>query len=365
LNHGSLFSGIGGFDLAAEWMGWENIFNCEIERFSREVLNYYWPNAVSYEDITKTDFTIWRGKIDILTGGFPCQPFSTAGKRRGTEDNRYLWPEMLRAIREIQPRYIVGENVRGLINWNGGLVFKQVLSDLEDEGYEVIPIILPACGKNAPHRRERIWFVAFSNSAGTWNKNREVSNKERGTSQNRGKSLQQIHRKTCSSGTKTTSSDGINPNPNNNGSHDTKNGQGHNKGNDDNPTRKNSIGQSPGCCSQTNDANSIDPGLQGNERRGTHEERDRSKTSRPVAQQIKIPTWDRWPTQPPVCSGDDGISSRLDIETILETKKRKVNYKFKPFSWWRKESIKAYGNAIVPQVAFEIFKVIQCIEQKT
>src|SRR5690554_4395820 len=92
LSHGSLFSGIGGFDLAAEWMGWENLFHCEWNDFGKQVLQYYWPNATSYDDITKTDFTIWRGKIDILTGGFPCQPYSVAGKRKGTEDDRHLWP---------------------------------------------------------------------------------------------------------------------------------------------------------------------------------------------------------------------------------------------------------------------------------
>lgn len=126
MRHGSLFSGIGGFDLAAEWMGWENVFHCEWNPFGQRVLKYYWPKAISYHDITKTDFTIHRGDIDILTGGFPCQPYSTAGKRLGKEDERHLWPEMLRAIREIQPRYVVGENVSGLVNWNGGMVFEEV-----------------------------------------------------------------------------------------------------------------------------------------------------------------------------------------------------------------------------------------------
>src|SRR5690625_805792 len=106
MNHGSLFSGIGGFDLAAEWMGWENIFNCEIEELPRKILNHYWPDAISYEDIKKTDFTIHRGQIDILTGGFPCEPYSQAGKRLGKDDERHLWPEMLRAIREIAPTWI-------------------------------------------------------------------------------------------------------------------------------------------------------------------------------------------------------------------------------------------------------------------
>ena len=162
MNHGSLFSGIGGFDLAAEQMGWENKFHCEINPFGQKILKHYWPNATSYEDIKKTDFTIWRNRIDILSGGFPCQPYSTAGKRKGTEDDRHLWPEMLRAIGEIAPRYIVGENVRGLVNWSDGLVFEQVCVDLENKAYEVQPFLLPSCGVNAPHRRDRIFFVAFN-----------------------------------------------------------------------------------------------------------------------------------------------------------------------------------------------------------
>lgn len=137
LSHGSLFSGIGGFDLASEWMGWKNEFHCEWNDFGKRILKYYLPNAKSYDDITKTDFSIWRGKIDILTGGFPCQPYSVAGKRKGSEDDRHLWPEMLRAIREIQPSWVVGENVAGLISWNGGMVFEEVQTNLENEGYEV------------------------------------------------------------------------------------------------------------------------------------------------------------------------------------------------------------------------------------
>jgi DNA (cytosine-5)-methyltransferase 1 len=166
MTHGSLFSGIGGFDLAAEWMGWENIFHCEWNPFGQKVLKYHFPNAISYEDITKTDFTIHRGRIDILTGGFPCQPYSMAGKRLGKEDERHLWPEMLRAIREIQPRWVVGENVFGLVNWSGGMVFHEVQADLEAEGYEVQPYVLPAVSVNAPHRRDRVWFVAYSNGNG-------------------------------------------------------------------------------------------------------------------------------------------------------------------------------------------------------
>lgn len=160
--HASLFSGIGGFDLAAEWAGWENAFNCEIDPFCRQVLKYHFPNSVQYDDIKTTDFTVWRGKIDVLTGGFPCQPFSTAGKRKGTADNRYLWPEMLRVIREIRPRWVVGENVLGIVSWDGGLVFEQVHADLEAAGYEVQAFVLPACSVGAPHLRYRTWFVAHA-----------------------------------------------------------------------------------------------------------------------------------------------------------------------------------------------------------
>lgn len=99
ITHGSTFSGIGAPEVAAEMLGWENIFHCEINPFGRKVLDYYFPNAESYEDITKTDFTKWRDKVTVLTGGFPCQPFSYAGKRRGAEDDRYLWPYMLRCLK--------------------------------------------------------------------------------------------------------------------------------------------------------------------------------------------------------------------------------------------------------------------------
>lgn len=166
MTHASLFSGIGGFDLAAEWAGWTNVFHCEIDPFCRSVLKYHFPNATQYEDIRTTDFTAWRGRVDVLTGGFPCQPFSIAGKRLGTSDERYLWPEMLRAIREIRPRWVVGENVRGFINWSEGLVLETVCADLEALGYEVQPFVLPACAVGAPHRRDRVWIVAHRADTG-------------------------------------------------------------------------------------------------------------------------------------------------------------------------------------------------------
>ena len=261
MTHGSLFSGIGGFDLAAEWMGWGNVFHCEYDPFCQKVLSHHFPNSKLYKDVRTFDATAYAGRIDILTGGFPCQPFSAAGKRKGTEDERHLWPSMLRIIREVSPRYIVGENVRGLLNWSGGLVFDEVCSDLEDAGYEVTPYLLPACGKNAPHRRDRIWFIANS----------------------------------------------------------TKRNGGRNTG---------SVPSS--------------------------EEEERICERHEIPELIKsgevrnAPDWENFPTQPPICGGNDGLPKELDGIT---------------FPKWRKESIKAYGNAIVPQVAHEIFKAIQKMEE--
>ena len=117
MNHIGLFEGIGGFSLAGRWMGWETLAWCEWNPFGQKVLKYHFPKATGHGDITKTDFTIYRGKCDILTGGFPCQPYSVAGKRKGKEDERHLWPEMLRAIREISPRWVVGEMMGFPSDW--------------------------------------------------------------------------------------------------------------------------------------------------------------------------------------------------------------------------------------------------------
>lgn len=287
MRHGSLFSGIGGFDLAAEWMGWENVFHCEWNEFGQKILKYYWPKAISYNDITKTDFTIHRGQIDILTGGFPCQPASTAGKRKGTDDDRWLWPEMLRAIREIQPSWVVAENVRGLLSLEGGVVFDTVLADLEAEGYEVIPFLLPACAVNAPHRRDRIWIVAHSPRL-------------------RSDRAQE---------------------------HEDGNRQGRERGG----------------CYINNDGQIWRPtpdtgnkGLQGCEVNGSTRGIRQNGYKFPAG--CLRPGWENFPTQSPLCERNDGLPVSLAGITV---------------SKHRKESIKAFGNAIVPQVAYEIFKAIE------
>lgn len=201
MRHLDLFSGIGGFALAAEeiWPDSEHIF-CDNDRYCRELLKLRFPNSKIYGDIKEiksiadTDFreggprneskprkTAYEKSgsknTDLLTGGFPCQPFSQAGKRRGTDDDRYLWPEMLRVIRLVKPRWIIAENVRGLLTMQNGMVFEQVCSDLENSGYEVQPFIIPAVAVNAPHRRDRIWFVAhaFGDTTDRKKKRRKLS----------------------------------------------------------------------------------------------------------------------------------------------------------------------------------------------
>ena len=202
MNHLDLFSGIGGFAYAVDqvWPGATHVF-CDNDEFCQKVLAKHWPESKIYGDIrtlTDTNYDGFYGTkdrqsheertgsdqegqeqgsklkgshtirhrthTDLLTGGFPCQPFSAAGKRRGTDDDRYLWPEMLRVIRLTKPTWVIGENVGGLVTWNEGMVLEQVCADLEAEGYEVQPLIIPACAKNAPHRRDRVWIVANSDS---------------------------------------------------------------------------------------------------------------------------------------------------------------------------------------------------------
>ena len=296
MRHGSLFSGIGGFDLAAEWMGWENVFHCEWNPFGQKVLKHYWPNSISYNDITKTDFSIHRGAIDILTGGFPCQPYSSAGKRLGKEDERHLWPKMLRAIREIQPRWIVGENVLGLVNWNGGMVFEEVQADLEAERYEVQPYVLPAAAVNAPHRRDRVWFVAYASLYA--NRLRTEGRLDLG-----GQLLE--------------------------GREGKKETNGLNNINKNEPTSDSNSNRLEGCISTIINRQ---PSC-----KKEHDEKCLSIDERRL--QFK-----NFPTVSPICDGNDGFSNRLDGIT---------------FSKWRNESIKAGGNAIVPQVVFQIFKAIE------
>ena len=169
MTHGSLFSGIGGFDLAAEWMGWENIFQVEWDKYCQKVLAKNFPNVKRYGDIKEFDGTKYRGLVDILTGGFPCQPFSVAGKQKGSGDDRYLWPERLRVIREVRAPFVVGENVPGIIR----MELDNICIALEGEGYEVQPFIIPSASIGAWDKRERVWIIAYNHSFRCSNEQKE------------------------------------------------------------------------------------------------------------------------------------------------------------------------------------------------
>lgn len=163
MTHLSLFTGIGGLDLAAEWAGIETVGQCEYADYPTKVLEKHWPDVPRWRDIrtlTAESFYERTGlrTVDIISGGFPCQPFSVAGEHRGIEDDRYLWPEMLRVVQELQPTWVIGENVPGIIN----MALDEVLSSLEDAGYEAQTLIIPACSVNAWHKRERVCIVAYT-----------------------------------------------------------------------------------------------------------------------------------------------------------------------------------------------------------
>ena len=361
----SLFSGIGGFELAAEWMGWQTALSCEINPFSRKVLEYYWPDAYHHDDIhtlnidkineelSKRYGANWADDDLILTGGFPCQPYSTAGKRLGKADERHLFPEMLRIIREVRPRYIVGENVRGLVSWSGGLVFEEVCADLEAEGYDVQPFILPACGVNAPHRRERVWFIAHANHNRTLGNSREnegESGKERLQERNE---VQQLIESGEILGDATNANRGGLEGAEKVGRNSfdverkgelglASNAPCERAGglpNAPKETRSPESGILSGGARGVFDATNPNGGRQPGKEHGEEEARRTTKKSFPN-------DWENFPTQPPLCGGDDGLPSELVGIT---------------FPKWRNESIKAYGNAIVPQVALEIFKAIEAL----
>jgi len=197
--HLDLFSGIGGFALAVDevWDNTEHIF-CEIDPYCQALLKKRFPKARIYGDIRELTADTYRNRlqkqgaeqqtsedrqlpeIKLLTGGFPCQPFSQAGKRKGTNDDRHLWPEMLRVIHEFKPTWVIAENVRGLLTIEQGVVFQQVCLDLEREGYETQPFIIPAVAVNAPHRRDRVWFVGNNDKYGNERKKQKIQDGKQG-----------------------------------------------------------------------------------------------------------------------------------------------------------------------------------------
>ncbi len=370
MTHASLFSGIGGFDLAAEWSGFTNIFNCEWEEFPRKVLKHHFPNAEQYEDIHDFDATNYNGRIDILSGGFPCQPFSVAGQRKGSEDERYLWKEMLRVIGECKPRWVVGENVRGLCNWSNGLVFEEVCSDLEAIGYSVQSFIIPACAVNAPHRRDRVWIVAQNTNGNGWDgSKRKEKPKDRGFGDFSTGDNERIQTDNKENRL-VADSDNFRTGPRLE-KIQSKNGEVPERNNDAKPGNT-SLQNAPDTDSQKRDGrcSPSERERQEAEQRGNGvfsaaarsskkrnapdtdstsgkgERINRQGKRKPIRQSSDTiqDRWEEFPTVPPICGGNDGLPKELDGIT---------------FPKWRRESIKAYGNAIVPQVAHRIFESIK------
>ncbi len=406
MNHASLFSGSGGAEVAASMMGWQNLFHCEIQEFPRKVLDYWFPNSESYEDITKTDFTKWHGKVDVLTGGFPCQPFSLAGRRKGADDNRYLWPQMLRAIRQIHPTWVVGENVAGiktmvescqvtqmgrtdylfeenhLYREESRFTLDKICADLEAEGYSVQPIVIPACAIGAPHRRDRVWIVAHTQCDGPSSQG-HGNQRARAKKSEEGQDRPQPRSRRHGSGTTPSYAHGTRQRRRKNkqepftecsrtpnlgtrrskrlASHalQHRSHQVHQDHQSQFPdgARSNSLGgQWSSSHSYGNGGKTLQPG-EGTERTGCKRDvqpKERSTSPEWTDRLSRLQQSGRWrnfPTQSPVCRGNDGIPFDVDSLTIS-------------FPKWRQESIKAYGNAWVPQVAYEIFRAIEAEENK-
>jgi DNA (cytosine-5)-methyltransferase 1 len=272
MKHIGLFEGIGGFGLAALWMGWETIAWCEINEYCQQLLKQHFPNAKEHGDIKTTDFTIYKGMCDILTAGFPCQPFSIAGDQLGDDDPRFLFNQVLRAIRELRPRFVVAENVYAITQRKFEDTFHGICASLENEGYKVQPVIIPASSVGAPHERYRTWFIAHSD----------------GHKFKTGHSVKEWKRKAA-----------------------IANGD------------------------SQSDAHSDGERLQGNEFNGTFNETEwKEQSCKSVAELYKTDLWRGFPTQPLICRRDDGVPNWVD-------------------------RIRSLGNAIVPQVALQIFRAIE------
>lgn len=399
MTHASLCTGIGACELAATWMGWENLFSCEIDEFCNKVLKYHYPKATHYGNIFEQDFREWRGRVDVLTAGFPCQVYSLAGKRLGDKDDRYLWPQVLRVIEEIRPTWFVGENVAGILSMvlTGEEVkvgsytdvcgesytmhetrqvyaVEQIKRDLASIGYSVQPVVIPACAVGAPHRRDRVWFIATDRS----NARIEDLQQERedgvfpsriATNTN-GAGLPETGTQQRAAG---VAGDGL--------QRDVTNSNGYRFG-----IRENEQKQITECQKEANDRSCRKDGITSHSQRvrsdkvhenlqpeqpdgkgitlvsserfaadtestGIKGERDKGQGkiqfNRRDLQSVR-PSWQNFPTtKPAIRRGDDGISARLSGIT---------------FSRWRQESIKALGNSMVPQVVLEIFKAIESVE---
>jgi DNA (cytosine-5)-methyltransferase 1 len=313
-----LFAGIGGFSLAGHWAGFETAAFVEWEEYPQKVLRKNFPNVPIFCDIREFDGTKYRDTVDIITGGFPCQPFSTAGKRQGASDDRYLWPEMLRVIRQVKPTWVIGENVAGLVSMDNGVVLEEVCTSLEGEGYAVQPFIIPAIGKGAPHKRDRIWIVAHSEKERRRKKGQYFGRfEERITGANTTPPTNPgniLHSGELDSGRTQSKAGGSKTG-------EFKKGQPNGE----------RVRVGSGKCGE----------FIGNTSRRTTQGPDGVCKPKGPSDRYRGGTWQRnWhEVATELCRVDDGLSRRVDRN--------------------RANRLKALGNSIVPQIAFELFEAIK------
>ena len=402
MTHASVFSGIGGPEVAATMLGWENLFHCEINPFGRKVLDYWYPKSKSYEDITTTDFTEWCGRVDVLTGGFPCQPFSYAGRRRGSEDDRYLWPAMYRAIDEIQPTWVVAENVAGILTMveqgeasevagaanlfdalddlrgryelRETFTLQRICSDLESHGYSVQPVLVPACAVGAPHRRDRVFIVARRIASDTYDRaDRRTAREDEG--KGREERIQERHevrkpdepnqvRPTSEGNATAYTACGGEGTPRPSGEPESSRGDTHQQQSKWRETSEWSNRFYELLRPYPRDSRAEDDGVaipsdtigigwaerpndDGLAEASQQSERRKLELGGADCSQGR---WRNFPSVSPVHRGNDGIPFDVDRLTLS-------------FGKWRTEALKAYGNAIVPQVMYEIFRAIEIVEK--
>ena len=318
-----LFSGIGGFSLGLESTGYfKTIAFVEKDKFCHEVLKKNFPNIPIESEVRNVKGN--KYKADIITGGFPCQPFSVAGKRKGTDDDRYLWDETIRIIRESKARWFIGENVEGIINIQNGMVLRQVCNDLEEEGFEVQCLVIPASSIGAWHQRKRVWILAYSKHNGS---HRSKGNETIESSNEQEKRLSvrddQDVPNSDSIRHRRWSSEGC---TNERWSFLPREQEGR------------EVGSEAERC-DGDDANTNSEGSQGHGLSTNMETKQRQVSSKNSIEEQQ--TW--WEAQSDICGNVNGISYELDKD--------------------RKNRIKSLGNSIVPLIARELGLAIIKAEQ--
>jgi len=329
-----LFSGIGGFSLGLESTGhFETIAFCEKDKFCQKVLQKNFKNIPIEGEIRNVKGE--KYKADVVTGGFPCQPFSVAGKRKGTDDDRYLWDETIRVVRECKPKWFIGENVEGIINIQEGMVLRQVQTDLEKEGFQVQCLVIPASGIGAWHQRKRVWIIGCNVS----NSDKSRSFKEYSTS---------FNRQNKGDGFINESGSRSNENVSNTDSRMRRRGRtiGESGTNQvwgfhikkEKQSEQNFRSKVIGCDDLFREdvSNSNGKRSQGYKFQQHLETRKQSSTNDGKESFKRQQTW--WQTQSELCGVPDGVSYELDKD--------------------RANRVKSLGNSIVPQIARELGKAI-------